>query len=104
MKDLYLLSNIPTKSNIANDIVSNVVSGFAFGTGSSIARNAIDNMFKQKPESKPESSLHTEYLECLKHNNEDTCKIFFPWIYDKIELFCRTRTTKTNNKIKICLS
>jgi len=71
---------IPTKSNITNDIASNVVSGFAFGAGSSIARNAIDNMFQQKPEPKKESTLHTEYLECLKHNNEDTCKTFFPQI------------------------
>jgi hypothetical protein len=71
---------IPTKSNIANDIASNVVSGFAFGAGSSIARNAMDNMFQQKPEPKKESTLHTEYLECLKHNHEDTCKTFFPQI------------------------
>ena len=71
-------SNIPTKSNIANDIASNVVSGFAFGAGSSIAKNAIDNMFQQKPEPKQATALHTEYLECLKHNHEDTCKTFFP--------------------------
>jgi len=70
--------HIPTKSNIANDIASNVVSGFAFGTGSAIARNAIDNIFQQKPEPKMVSSLHIEYLECLKNNKEDTCKIFFP--------------------------
>ena len=69
---------IPTKSNITQDIASNVVSGFAFGTGSSLARNVIDNMFQQKPEAKQESALHTEYLECLKHNHEDTCKAFFP--------------------------
>ena len=69
--------HIPTKSNIANDIASNVVSGFAFGAGSSIARNAIDNIFQEKTEPKKESSLHTEYLECLKHNNEETCKTFF---------------------------
>jgi len=71
-------THIPTKSNIANDIASNVVSGFAFGAGSSIAKNAIDNIFQQKPEPKQETALHTEYLECLKHNHEDTCKIFFP--------------------------
>ena len=71
-------THIPTKTNIANDIASNVVSGFAFGAGSSIARNVIDNMFQQKPESKQESTLHTEYLECLKHNHEDICKTFFP--------------------------
>jgi hypothetical protein len=76
--------HIPTKSNIANDIASNVVSGFAFGTGSSIARNTIDNLFKQnpepelKPEYKHETILHKEYLECLKHNHEETCKTFFP--------------------------
>lgn len=74
-------THIPTKSNIANDIGSNVVSGFAFGAGSSIARYAIDSVFKSKPESKPEpkpeSALHSEYLECLKHNHEDTCKAFF---------------------------
>ena len=69
-------THIPTKSNIANDIASNVVSGFAFGAGSSIARNVIDNMFQQKPEPKKDSALHTEYLECLKHNHEDTCKTF----------------------------
>ena len=70
-------THIPTKSNIAGDFASNVVSGFAFGTGSSIARNVIDNMFQQK-HSTQESALHTEYLECLKHNQEDTCKTFFP--------------------------
>lgn len=76
--------HIPTKSNIATDITSTVVSGFAFGTGSSIAKNTIDNIFQQKPESEPkpklkqESELHIEYLECLKHNHEDTCKTFFP--------------------------
>ena len=89
--------HIPTKSNIANEIASNVVSGFAFGTGSSIARNTMDNLFKKKhepepePESKSESKskskseseskseplLHKEYLECLKHNHEDTCKNIF---------------------------
>ena len=68
-------THIPTKSNIAGDFASNVVSGFAFGTGSSIARNVIDNMFKEPIQ---ESALHTEYLECLKHNQEDTCKTFFP--------------------------
>ena len=67
----------PTRSNIANDIASNVISGFAFGAGSSIARNTIESMCKSKPELKPESSLHSEYLECLKHNHEDTCKAFF---------------------------
>lgn len=40
-------THIPTKSNIAGDFASNVVSGFAFGTGSSIARNVIDNMFNK---------------------------------------------------------
>jgi hypothetical protein len=74
-------TNIPTKSNIANDIASNVVSGFAFGAGSSMARHAVDSMFQPKSELKPkqesESSLHSEYLECLKHNHEDTCKAFF---------------------------
>lgn len=70
--------HIPTKSNIANDIISNVVSGFAFGAGSSIARNTMDNLFQQKPEPKQESTLQNEYLECLKNNNEDICKIFFP--------------------------
>lgn len=71
-------TNIPTKSNIANDIASNVVSGFAFGAGSSMARHAVDSIFTSKPDPKPESSLHSEYLECLKHNHEDTCKVFFP--------------------------
>lgn len=70
--------NIPTKSNIANDIASNIVSGFAFGAGSSIAKNAIENIFQEKSEPKQESTLHKEYIECLKHNNEKTCKIFFP--------------------------
>jgi hypothetical protein len=41
-------------------------------------------MFQKKPEPKPkqdqESTLHTEYLECLKHNHEDTCKAFFSQI------------------------
>ena len=76
--DYPLPTNIPTKSNIANDVASNIVSGFAFGTGSSIAKKAIDNLFQQKPEVKQESALHTEYLECLKHNHDDTCKTFFP--------------------------
>jgi hypothetical protein len=62
------------KSNLVNDITSNIFSGFTFGIGSSIARNAIDSVLK----SKPESSLHSEYLERLKHNHEDTCKSFFP--------------------------
>jgi hypothetical protein len=68
----------PTKSNIANDIASNVVSGFTFGIGSSMARHAVDSIFTSKPPNpKPESSLHSEYLECLKHNHEDTCKAFY---------------------------
>jgi hypothetical protein len=66
------------KPNLVNDITSNIFSGFTFGIGSSIARNAIDSVLKPKLESKPESSLHSEYLECLKHNHEDTCKSFFP--------------------------
>jgi len=71
-------TNIPTKSNIANEIASNVVSGFAFGAGSSMARHAVDSIFTSKPEPKPlESKLHSEYLECLKHNHEDTCKAFY---------------------------
>ena len=74
-------THIPTKSNIANDIASNVVSGFAFGAGSSMARYAVDSIFQPKSEPKhkqqSESSLHSEYLECLKHNHEDTCKAFF---------------------------
>ena len=66
------------KPNLVNDIASNVVSGFTFGIGSSMARHAVDSIFTSKPNPKPESSLHSEYLECLKHNHEDTCKVFFP--------------------------
>ena len=81
----FVSSHIPSKSNIANDITTNVVSGFTFGAGNSIAKNTIDNIFQQKPEiitdpkpePKQESSLHEEYFECLKHNKDEICKTFY---------------------------
>jgi hypothetical protein len=77
--------NQSNQSNgITNTITSNIVSGFAFGAGSSLARNAVDSLFNKN--SKTESSnnikvneqkIFNDYNECLKNNNEDFCKDFY---------------------------
>lgn len=77
-------NDINQSNGITNTITSNIVSGFAFGAGSSLARNAVDILFNQT--SKTESSnnikvnqekIFNDYNECLKNNNEDFCKDFY---------------------------
>lgn len=81
-------NDINQSNGITNTITSNIVSGFAFGAGSSLARNAVDSLFNQN--SKTESSnnikvnekkIFNDYNECLKNNNEDFCKDFCKEFY-----------------------
>jgi len=75
--------NQSPKDGITNTITSNIISGFAFGAGSSIARNTIDSLFNNnnKDESnnnkKNEQKIFDDYNECLKNNNEQFCKDFY---------------------------
>jgi len=82
----------PSKTTTTNSVnavesfVGNVASGFAFGAGSSIARNVVDRMFQNKEEVKTDNIVNKdknkdcylcdEYLECLKNNKEEICKQF----------------------------
>ena len=76
--------DINQSNGITNTITSNIVSGFAFGTGSSLARNAVDSLFNQNSKSESsnnikvnEQKIFNDYNECLKNNNEDFCKEFY---------------------------
>ena len=76
-------NDINQSHGITNTITSNIISGFAFGAGSSIARNTIDSLFNNnnKDESnnnkKNEQKIFDDYNECLKNNNEQFCKDFY---------------------------
>ena len=76
--------DINQSNGITNTITSNIVSGFAFGAGSSLARNAVDILFNQNSKSESsnnikvnEQKIFNDYNECLKNNNEDFCKEFY---------------------------
>jgi len=65
------------QNNMIKDISSNILSGFTFGLGSSVARNVVDNLYEKKPiktENENSNYLCNEYLECIKDNNEEYCK------------------------------
>jgi hypothetical protein len=84
----------PPKTNIFKEIVSNVVSGFSMGVGSSLGRKAVDSIFPGSPSvseqpippQKPieinnltkTRHLCDAYLECLKdnNNNQEFCEQF----------------------------
>ena len=77
-------NDINQSNGITNTITSNIVSGFAFGAGSSLARNAVDSLFNQNSKSESsnnikvnEQKIFNDYNECLKNNNEDFCKDFY---------------------------
>jgi len=75
--------NQSPKDGITNTITSNIISGFAFGTGSSVARNTIDSLFNKKGKDESnnikinEQKIFDDYNECLKDNNEQFCKDFY---------------------------
>ena len=76
-------TNQSSSNGISNTFTSNIISGFAFGTGSSFARNTVDSLFNtnNKPESSnnlkvDEKKIFDNYNDCLKNNNEEFCKDF----------------------------
>lgn len=74
--------NSSSREGIINNISSNIISGFSFGIGSSIARNALDNLFINKNESTNnckgyEKKIFNDYTDCIKNNNEEFCKDFY---------------------------
>ena len=83
----------PPKTNIFKEIVSNIVSGFSLGVGSSLGRKAVDSVLSGShapeqpiPPQKPietnnitkKNYLYDAYLECLKdnNNNQEFCEQF----------------------------
>jgi hypothetical protein len=75
-------TNPSSRDGLTNTFTSNIISGFAFGAGSSFARNVVDGLFNNKTESSnnikiDEKKIFNNYNNCLKNNNEEFCKDFY---------------------------
>lgn len=77
-------TNQSSSNGIPNTFTSNIISGFAFGAGSSFARNTVDSLFNNNNKTESSNNLKVDekkifnnYNDCLKNNNEEFCKDFY---------------------------
>ena len=77
----------PSSSNgLTNTITSNIISGFTFGIGTSVARNVVDGLFNNgslNNSKMDEKKIFSDYNDCLKNNKVEFCKDFYSDSFNK---------------------
>ena len=94
------LSTLPfpqqrSSSNTKPSFVNTMIEGFAFGTGSSIARETVNRIFHSSSENKVESKntitceeVTNAYNKCILENNHDCQYLFL-----NMEKICSVKNT-----------